>query len=238
MQRDVPIARTAARTAITAIVLYQMVLVALILIRPDLDPSWHTISEWAVGPHGWVMSLAFLVSALSYAATWSLVRPHLKSLAGRIGIGILGVCVVGATGVGLFTTDPLGTPPTALSTTGILHFVFGTSQLVLLPVAALFITLNLACQSAAWLPARRVLYTIAGVPLLGSLAFAAYTAAFMVPLGPGAYGPGVNIGWPPRVAFLSYAIWVVMLALQALRLRQVSAERLEAAAAPSRPSSC
>lgn len=20
------------------------------LIRPDLDPSWHTISEWAIGP--------------------------------------------------------------------------------------------------------------------------------------------------------------------------------------------
>ena len=22
------------------------------LIGPDLDPSWHTISEWAIGPHG------------------------------------------------------------------------------------------------------------------------------------------------------------------------------------------
>jgi hypothetical protein len=22
------------------------------LIRPDLDLSWHTISEWAIGPYG------------------------------------------------------------------------------------------------------------------------------------------------------------------------------------------
>ncbi len=22
------------------------------LIGPDLDPPWHTISEWAIGPHG------------------------------------------------------------------------------------------------------------------------------------------------------------------------------------------
>jgi len=223
---NTPIKRAAAWTAIAAIVLYQLVLVALILLRPDLDPSWHTISEWAIGPHGWVMSLAFLVSALSYAATWSLVRPHLRGLAGRIGICLLGVCVVGATGVGLFTTDPLGTPPTALSTTGTLHVLFGVSQLVLLPFAALLVTLSLARQGAAWLPARRVLFAIAGVPLLGFLAFAAYTAVFVVPLGPGAYGPGVNIGWPPRVAFLSYAVWVVVLASQALRLRKATAEPL------------
>ncbi len=25
---------------------------AALLIRPDLDPSWHTISEWAIGPYG------------------------------------------------------------------------------------------------------------------------------------------------------------------------------------------
>ena len=22
------------------------------LIRPNFDPSWHTIIEWAIGPHG------------------------------------------------------------------------------------------------------------------------------------------------------------------------------------------
>jgi len=22
------------------------------LIRPDLDPPWHTLSEWAIGPYG------------------------------------------------------------------------------------------------------------------------------------------------------------------------------------------
>jgi hypothetical protein len=22
------------------------------LVGPDLDPPWHTISEWAIGPHG------------------------------------------------------------------------------------------------------------------------------------------------------------------------------------------
>jgi hypothetical protein len=42
----------AARLAIVAIVLYQIVLITLIFLRPDLAPSWHTISEWAIGPYG------------------------------------------------------------------------------------------------------------------------------------------------------------------------------------------
>lgn len=57
---------TAARISIAAVVIYQVLLVALIFVRPDLDPYWHTISEWAIGPYGWIMTLAFLISALSY----------------------------------------------------------------------------------------------------------------------------------------------------------------------------
>jgi hypothetical protein len=58
----------AAWVSIAAVITGQLTLVALILIRPDLDPSWHTISEWAIGPHGWIVSRAFLVSAVGYGA--------------------------------------------------------------------------------------------------------------------------------------------------------------------------
>jgi hypothetical protein len=27
--------------------------VGRLVIRPDLDPSWYTTSEWAIGPHAW-----------------------------------------------------------------------------------------------------------------------------------------------------------------------------------------
>lgn len=40
---------TAAWLSIAAVT-YQILLIALIFIRSDLDPSWHTISEWAIGP--------------------------------------------------------------------------------------------------------------------------------------------------------------------------------------------
>ena len=61
------ISTRAARLAIVAIVSYQVLLIALIFLRPDLAPSWHTISEWAIGPYGWIMSAAFIVPALTSA---------------------------------------------------------------------------------------------------------------------------------------------------------------------------
>lgn len=43
----------AARLASAAAISYQALLVLLIFLRPDLNPSWHTISEWAIGRYGW-----------------------------------------------------------------------------------------------------------------------------------------------------------------------------------------
>jgi hypothetical protein len=208
------ISTRAARLAMTTIITYQFVLIALIFVRPDLAPSWHTISEWAIGPYGWVMSLAFLISAVSYASLFVMLRSQVHGIIGRIGLGILVICVTGAAGVGVFRTDPMPMH-VPLSTRGMLHVIFGTSQLVLLPFAALFINLSLAGR-AIWQPARRVLLWTAGIPLLGFLGFALYSAVFVFPLGPDAYGPGVNIGWPPRFAFFAYMLLVVTLAWQAL----------------------
>lgn len=209
------ISPTAARLAIGAIVSYQILLVVLIFLRPDLDPAWHTVSEWAIGPHGWIMSVGFLLSAVSYAALFVMLRAQLQGAMGRIGLGILLICVIGAAGVGIFTTDPMPLHY-PLSTTGTLHVTFGTIQLMLLPFAALLINLSLV-RNQMWARARKALLWSAGSPLFGFLGFAVYTGIFVVPLGPHAYGPGVNIGWPPRFAFLSYMLWLVTLAWQAIR---------------------
>jgi hypothetical protein len=210
------ISHTAGWLAIGAIVLYQVLLIVLIFLRPDLDPSWHTISEWAIGRYGWMMSGGFLISGISYAAVFALLKPHLSGGMGRIGLALLAVCFIGAFGVGFCTTDPMPIHP-PLSTRGTLHVIFGTAQLALFPFAALLISLSLARKNTEWMPARRALLWSAGLPLFGFLSFVLYSALFVFPLGPGAYGPGVNIGWPPRFAFFSYALWVVILGLQAIR---------------------
>jgi hypothetical membrane protein len=214
--QSVEISTRAARLAIVAIVSYQFLLIALILLRPDLAPSWHTISEWAIGRYGWMMSSAFLISALSYAALLVMLKSQVRGMLGRTGLGILLICAIGAIGVGIFTTDPMPIHP-PLSLRGTLHVVFGTTQLVLLPFAALLINIALIRKNEGWRDARRVLIWTASLPLFGFLCFALYTAIFVAPLGPGAYGPGVNIGWPPRFAFFTYMVWVVSLGYEGIR---------------------
>ncbi len=209
----------AARLAIAAVLTYQVLLIALIFIRPDLDPSWHTISEWAIGRYGWLMVLAFLISALSYGSLFVAIKSQIRGVWGRIGLGVLLVCTIGTVGVGVFVTDPMPlTPQHGVSTRGVLHVIFGTSALMLLPFAALLINLSLARQNRAWATARRALLWTAGLPLLGLVGSSVHLAVFVVPLGDDAYGPGVHIGWPPRLLLLSYMVWLITLAWQAIRL--------------------
>ncbi len=135
----------AARLSIVAVITYQITLIALIFIRPDLDPSWRTISEWAIGRHGWIMVMAFLISALSYGSLFIAIKSQMPGVWGKIGLGILLICAIGTAGVGVFRTDPMPlTAQKGLSTTGALHVIFGGSAMTLLPFAALLINLSLA----------------------------------------------------------------------------------------------
>ncbi|MCI0422904.1 MAG: DUF998 domain-containing protein [Acidobacteria bacterium] len=214
------ISLTAARLSIAAVVTYQVMLIALIFIRPDLDPSWHTISEWAIGRHGWIMVLAFLISAVSYGSLFVAIKSQTRGIRGKIGLGILLICAIGTVGVGVFRTDPMPlTAQKTLSPTGMLHLISGSSALMLLPFAALLINLNLARKNQAWATARRVLLWTGGLPLLGLIGFLVHLAIFVIPLGEDAYGPGVPLGWPPRFLFLTYMVWLITLALQAIKLR-------------------
>ncbi len=210
----------AARLSIVAVVTYQLLLIALIFIRPDLDPYWHTLSEWALGPHGWIMSIAFLISATSYGSLLVAVRSQVRGVVGAIGFAILAICFVGTFGVGVFTTDPFDIPK--LTTTGILHIITGSSALMLLPFAALLINLSLALKNQAWARARRLMIWTAFLPLAGLAGFIVHLAIFVIPLGDNAHGPGVPLGWPARFLFLTYMVWLIVLACQVIKLNASS----------------
>jgi hypothetical protein len=206
----------AARVSIAAVLTYQALLAALIVIRPELDPSWQTISVYALGRLGWIMVLAFLVSALSYAALVVAVAGDVGGAVGRVGLGLLVGCVAGTVGVGLFRTDPITASPGEGTTVGALHTAFGSTALVLLPFAALLINLSLARRNAGWAVARRPLLWTAGLPLLAFVVHAVWVAAELPP--DGRLGPGVDVGWPARLLLLGYMVWLVVLAAQVIRV--------------------
>lgn len=79
-RQSATISTNAARLAMGAIVAYQLLLSALIFLRPDLAPSWHTISEWAIGRYGWIMSGADPARCPWHCGPWQV---RLRSRRGR-----------------------------------------------------------------------------------------------------------------------------------------------------------
>src|SRR5438045_3157621 len=139
-----------ARLSIAAVVTYQLLLAALIFIKPEVDPTAQPISEYALGRLGWIQVLAFLISAVSYGALFAAIRGEIRGGLGKAGLVFLLICFIGTVGVGVFVTDPSSTAATHPTTRGTLHVIFGSAALMLLPFAALPITLSLGRNNPDW----------------------------------------------------------------------------------------
>ncbi|MGS2648889.1 DUF998 domain-containing protein [Streptosporangium sp. G12] len=199
----------AAGISLVAGVAFLLLLVLLHLIRPDVSTSWQTTSEYALGEFGWLMVVAFLLSAVGYGALAIalLVRP--QRLPTRIGAVILAVAAVGTVIGGVFVTDPIDTPQDQLSASGTLHGLGAGLALMFLPVAVLLITAGLT-RDSAFSTVKRGLWWTAVLP---PAALVMFMVAQTVLLGAdGRFGPDVPIGWPERLLVLAYAAWQIIVA--------------------------
>jgi hypothetical protein len=192
-----------AKLAIAMAALYEVLLVVLIFLRPDLPVYSTTISEWAIGKFSWLMQGAFFTSALGYLFLGLALRGELKGFWGKAGFIFLFVCFLGTTGVGLFVTDPY--PPDLTILTTLIHTIRGTLAMVLLPIAALLICFNLTHQEKA-------VKLIGFIPLVAFAGFMIHLNLYIIPLGKNGVGPDVPIGYPPRILFFSYHIWLAIIA--------------------------
>jgi len=131
------ISRTAARLSFAGAATFVVLLATLHFIKPELDPSWHFISEYAIGNHGWIMVLAFLSLALSYVTLFLAIRSQIRTIVGRIGLALLLVSALGLTIAAIFTTDPITASKDAVTTEGSLHNLGGTLGIAMPFAAAL-----------------------------------------------------------------------------------------------------
>jgi Protein of unknown function (DUF998) len=75
-----------AGLAVVAAVAYQLLLIGLILLRPEIDPARKPISEYAIGRLGWLAVLAFQISGAAFACLVVALRHMLRDRLGRIGM--------------------------------------------------------------------------------------------------------------------------------------------------------
>lgn len=208
--------KTAAHLSIAGAALFLILLVALHFIKPDVDPSWRMISEYQIGDYGWMMSLAFLCLSFSYLSLFIAIGSQVPTTAGRIGLALLLLGVIGSAMGGIFISDPITSEQ--LTTHGNLHGIGALLGIPTLPFAATLISRSLA-RNPAWTSARGWLFRATALTWVGLLVFL-ISMAVMMPRGHGKFTPDVLIGWTNRFLIVTYLVWLLTVSWQALILRE------------------
>lgn len=203
------VSQLAAWGAVASAVAAGLALVVLHVVRTDLEPSRTMISQYAVGPHGWIMGLCFFAFALASALLLVSLVGDARGPLGWFGLAALAAATIGLAMGGAFPMDPATTTPEEMTFAGRMHgmaFMIGVPGQIL---AALLLSLALR-GNPAW----------AGQPLLWLAAFVwislgimawALMAFMKAPDGP------TVMGWFNRSLMVGYAAWIVVAAWPRLR---------------------
>ena len=200
----------AAQVAMVGTIAAALIIVALHAIKPEFEPSWRFISEYAIGANGWVMTLAFLIWASSCAALALALRREVRTWPGRIGVVVLLIVAAALVPAGLFAQDPVTTKPEELTASGHIHAMASMIGIPGIPIAAMLISSGLWRHNPAWTPHRAAVMTAAHATWI-SLALMAIYLMWAVPRS-GGFNPDVWAGWMNRVVVMAYVAWQFVMA--------------------------
>lgn len=111
-----------ALIAIGGIVYFVVAVVVLHVLRPEYNPINHAVSNYAVGPYGYLMTAAFYALALSiFALALGLARSMVLTNRARLAVLLLNIASVGMIVMGIFPGDVHALHPPA-TITGVVHW--------------------------------------------------------------------------------------------------------------------
>ena len=195
---------------------FLVLLAVLHVVKPEFDPSWRFVSEYAIGRHGWIMVLAFISLAISCIALVPAIRSQIETTGGRIGLILLLVVAVALIVAGIFVADPITAGQDQLTTHGNLHGLAASIGIPGLPIAAVLISRSLS-RNLAWSEARLILRLTAHLTWI-SVLLMSLSMFLMLSEAQGKFGPNVLIGWPNRLVVLSYCAWLMTVSWHSSRL--------------------
>ncbi|HSK96887.1 MAG TPA: DUF998 domain-containing protein [Euzebyales bacterium] len=179
--------------------------VALHVVRADLDPVRRRLSEYAIGPVGGLMTAAFVLLGLGLYALSRAVRSVDATTPGmRVFRALLGVAAIGMTVSAVFETRPV-TPP---GWREILHSRASALAFVALIAAALW-TATVARDALAWGTSRSAADVVTAVATLGAV------------IGPLAHD-GPWAGMVQRLSYVAVLGWLLLTAAATARTPTIS----------------
>ena len=194
-----------ALTAIGGITYFFAAVAVLHVLRPAYNPITHAVSNYAIGPYGYLMTAAFFALALSLLAlAFGLTQSMTLTSRARAGIFLLGIASAGMVVTGIFPGDVNSLHPPA-TTTAVVHWTAAGISFLSITIAA-FLLSSCFKRGERWQSFQR--------PAIAS-AFA-IVAALLV------FGILVLIGWPgigQRIYITTSLLWLL---LTAVRLRSIA----------------
>ena len=195
------ISQVAGRISLAASVASLVFLASLHALSPEFDPSWRMVSEYALGNYGWVLSLMFLAWALSCVALFAVIKSHVQTIGGKIGLGFLLAAAVGMTMAAPFDVN---------------HSLHGLAAMIgmpSLPIAAILISVSLG-RNPSWTSSRALLIwtatlTWASLVLMNIAVFTGFSQT-------GELNPGAWLGWANRLLIIAYNMWLMAVAWRAI----------------------
>ncbi len=166
---------------------YLAVGLAQVLTREGFDVRRHALSQLSNGDLGWIQIGNFLISgALVIAGAIGARRLLRGTRGGTWGPLLLGIYGVGLLGAGIFIADPgRGFPPgapesTALSRSGLLHFVFGGGGFYALIAACVVFARRFARQGHRFLAIYSIVTAIGFLASFATIASGSTAAIAML----------------------------------------------------------
>jgi hypothetical protein len=206
-----------AYTSIIFASVFLVILFTLHFLKRELDPSWRMISEYEIGRFGWMMRLAFFSWGASVLAILITIWPHLQSTSGTITRWWFVLIVIALFGAGIFKTDPITEVTHGLVNT--IHTLCGMIVILTFPIAATIAVRSLL-HNPLWSAYQGLL--IFGI-VFAWIGFVTYFATIIIsrskdPKAGEAGHPPVYMGWPNRFNVVTYIIWIIVIAVTALRI--------------------
>lgn len=150
--------RACASAAICLFAYAAVALGLLHVLRPDYAPATNFVSNYAVGPHGWVMTTFFVAFSFGLIAlVASLYIGPVRGMPGLIGLGALLVTAAGLIVTAIYPTDLPGAPDTR---SGDIHELSFRVNVVGILVGVLGLSAVLGAQQA-WRRYRRAVWALA-----------------------------------------------------------------------------
>jgi len=179
---------------------FSMAVVILHPLRPDLNPVTRAVSNYAVGPFGFLMTSAFFMLALSeFALAQGLVRGLAGSRRATVSVALLHLAAVGLVVTGLFHSD-MNVPRPPASASALVHWT-GAGISFLSLMISIFLLSGCFKDDARWQSIYRRSYAWgAGIVL----ALAAYGALAMI--------DWTGIG--ERIYLATSSLWLLFVSLQ------------------------